>query len=209
MHGGLCPVSYAPSPAPRARVSRVLLPAASSPCSASCTPCPRLPSSALRAPVSRVLLPAASSPCSAFCVLRPASCTPCPRARARVRVRVHVHVFCVLRPAPRAPVPVPASASTCSAFCVLRPTPASSVFRTRAPHPAPAAPHPAPGPWLRLLRPADGCPCSAPCLPPRTSGQVLPASASRRDEKKIGRLPRGTSRFCMHCSGARLTRACG
>ena len=203
MHGGLCPVSYAPSPAPRARVSRVLLPAASSPCSASCTPCPRLPSSALRAPVSRVLLPAASSPCSAFCVLRPASCTPCPRARA--------------------PVPVPASASTCSAFCVLRPTPASSVFRTRAPHPAPAAPHPAPVPvppspaprtprpcpWLRLLRPADGCPCSAPCLPPRTSGQVLPASASRRDEKKIGRLPRGTSRFCMHCSGARLTRACG
>ena len=192
MHGGLCPVSYAPSPAPRARVSRVLLPAASSPCSASCTPCPRLPSSALRAPVSRVLLPAASSPCSAFCVLRsafcvlrPASCTPCPCACARARVRVHV-------------------------FRVLRPAPHARVFRVPHPRPAPAPASPAPrarAPVFCVPRTVARVP--RPVSPPRTSGQVLPASASRRDEKKIGRLPRGTSRFCMHCSGARLTRACG
>lgn len=211
MHGGLCPVSYAPSPAPRARVSRVLLPATSSPCSASCTPCPRLPSSALRAPVSRVLLPAASSPCSASCVLRPA--------------------FCVLRPASCTPRPVPVPASTFYVFRVPRfasraprPRLPSSVFRVPrpAPAPAPAAPHPA----LCARGPAPASPAPrarAPvfCVPqtvarvprpislPRTSGQVLPASASRRDEKKIGRFPTGTSRFCMHCSGARLTRACG
>ena len=181
MHGGLCPVSYAPSPAPRARVSRVLLPAASSPCSAFCV---------LR---------------SAFCVLHPVP--PCPRARARAR----------------APVPVPASASTCSAstcsaFCVLRPTPASSVFRTRAPHPAPVPvpvpvpPSPAPRARARgsvFCVPRTVARVPRPASPPRTSGRLLPASASRRDEKKIGRLPRGTSRFCMHCSGARLTRACG
>lgn len=167
------------------------------PCTGACAP----------SPMPRLLRPVPAFP--VFC---------CPRPVARVLRPAS----CVLRPASRAPVPVPASASasTCSAFCVLRPTPASSVFRTRAPHPAPAAPHPAPMPvppspaprtprpcpWLRLLRPADGSPCSAPCLPPRTSGQVLPASASRRDEKKIGRLPRGTSRFCMHCSGASYSR---
>ena len=211
MHGGLCPVSYAPSPAPRARVSRVLLPAASSPCSASCTPCPRLPSSALRAPISRVLLPAASSPCSAscvlrsaFCVLRPASCVlrpaprapvpPCPRARARVRVRVHV--FRVLRPAPHARV-----------FRVPHPRPRTLRPCPRLPRPAPRARARARGSVFCVPRTVARVP--RPVSPPRTSGQVLPASASRRDEKKIGRLPRGTSRFCMHCSGARLTRACG
>ena len=190
----LCPVSYAPSPAPRARVSRVLLPAASSPCSASCTPCPRLPSSALRAPVSRVLLPAASSPCSAFCVLRPA-----PRAPVPVPVPVPVpastfYVFRVPRFASRAPRPrLPCSASR---------------TRTRTRGPAPASPAPrARGSVFCVPRTVARVP--RPVSPPRTSGQVLPASASRRDEKKIGRLPRGTSRFCMHCSGARLTRACG
>lgn len=172
MHGGLCPVSYAPSPMPR------LL-----------RPVPAFPVFCCPRPVARVL--------------RPASC--------------------VLRPAPRAPVPVPASASasasTCSAFCVLRPTPASSVFRTRAPRPAPRTRGPAP--CARARAPVSRARGSVFCVPrtvarvprpvspPRTSGQVLPASASRRDEKKIGRLPRGTSRFCMHCSGARLTRACG
>jgi hypothetical protein len=205
MHGGLCPVSYAPSPAPRARVSRVLLPAASSPCSASCTPCPRLPSSALRAPVSRVLLPAASSPCSASCVLHPVP--PCPRAPVPVpapRARARVHVLRVPR----------------SAFCVPRPTPASSVFRVPHPHPRPRCPAlcargPAPASPAPRARGSVFCVprtvarVPRPVSPPRTSGQVLPASASRRDEKKIGRLPRGTSRFCMHCSGARLTRACG
>ena len=178
MHGGLCPVSYAPSPAPRARVSRVLLPAASSPCSASCTPCPRLPSSALRAPVSRVLLPAASSPCSAFCVLHPVPPCPCPRPRPRVP-----------RFASRAPRPrLPCSAS-----------------RTRTRGPAPASPAPrARGSVFCVPRTVARVP--RPVSPPRTSGQVLPASARCRDEKKIGRFPTGTSRFCMHCSGASYSR---
>lgn len=129
-------------------------------------------------------------------------------------------VSCAPSPVSRAPCPCPRPRFTCSAFRVLRPAPHARVFRVPHPRPAPAAPHPAPVPvppspaprtprpcpWLRLLRPADGCPCSAPCLPPRTSGQVLPASASRRDEKKIGRFPTGTSRFCMHCSGASYSR---
>lgn len=159
------------------------------PCTGACAP----------SPMPRLLRPVPAFP--VFCCPRfpcSASCTPCPRARARVRVRV----FRVLRPAPHARV-----------FRVPHPRPAP---RTRGPAPcacararAPVSRAPHPCPWLRLLRPADGCPCSAPCLPPRTSGQVLPASASRRDEKKIGRFPTGTSRFCMHCSGARLTRACG
>lgn len=170
MHGGLCPVSYAPSPAPRARVSRVLLPAASSPCSASC-----------------VLRPAS-------CVLHPVPPCPCPRPRPRPRPRVPRFASCA--PRPRLPCSAPAP---------------------RAPHPRPRTLRPCP----RLPRPAPRARGSVFCVPrtvarvprpvspPRTSGQVLPASASRRDEKKIGRLPRGTSRFCMHCSGARLTRACG
>ena len=122
---------------------------------------------------------------SAFCVLRPASCTPCPCACARARVRVHV-------------------------FRVLRPAPHARVFRVPHPRPAPAPASPAPrarAPVFCVPRTVARVP--RPVSPPRTSGQVLPASASRRDEKKIGRLPRGTSRFCMHCSGARLTRACG
>ena len=140
MHGGLCPVSYAPSPAPRARVSRVLLPAASSPCSASC-------------------------------VLRPASCTPCPRARAPCpcpRPRFTCSVFRVPRSAFCVPRPTPASSVfrvPRSAFCVPRPTPASSVFRTPRPRPRTRGSC-APCPCPRLLRSADGSPRSAPYLPP-------------------------------------------
>ena len=207
MHGGLCPVSYAPSPAPRARVSRVLLPAASSPCSASCTPCPRLPSSALRARVFRLLhfVP----PFPVFC---------CPRPVARVLRSAS----CVLHPVPPCPRPRPRPRPRVPRFAsrVPRPTPASSVFRVPHPHPRPRCPAlcargPAPAsPAPRARAPVFCVPQTVarvprPVSPPRTSGQVLPASASRRDEKKIGRLPRGTSRFCMHCSGARLTRACG
>ena len=112
MHGGLCPVSYAPSPAPRARVSRVLLPAASSPCSASCvlrpascTPCPR---ARARVHVLRV-------PRSAFRVLRPAP---------------HARVFRVPhpRPAPRTPHPRPRTLRPCSCPRLPRPAP-----RARAP----------------------------------------------------------------------------
>ena len=137
-------------------------------------------------------------PCTGACAPSPVPRLPSPAPRARARV----HVLRVPR----------------SAFCVPRPTPASSVFRTRAPHPAPAAPHPAPVPpspaprtpppcpCPRLLRSADGSPRSAPYLPPHTSGRLLPASARCRDEKKIGRFPTGTSRFCMHCSGASYSR---
>ncbi len=162
MHGGLCPVSYAPSPAPRARVSRVLLPAASSPCSASC-------------------------------VLRPASCTPCPRARAPCpcpcpRPRFTCSAFRVPRFASRAPRPrLPCSASR-------------TRTRTRTRGPAPRARAPVfcvPQTVARVPRPIS---------PPHTSGRLLPASARCRDEKKIGRVPTGTSRFCMHCSGASYSR---
>ena len=182
MHGGLCPVSYAPSPAPRARVSRVLLPAASSPCSASCTPCPRLPSSALRAPVSRVLLPAASSPCSAFCVLHPVPPCPCPRPRPRPRVP---------RFASRAPRPrLPCSAS-----------------RTRTRGPAPASPAPrargsvfcVPQTVARVPRPV-----SPPALRGR-SFRLLQAAGMKR---KSGGSPEEPPDFAC-IAAARLTRACG
>ena len=135
---------------------------------------------------------------------------------------------CAPSPMPRLLRPTPAS----SVFRTRAPHPRP---RTLRPHPAPVPvppspvpPSPAPRtprpcPCPRLLRPAPRARARAPvfCVPrtvarvprpvslPRTSGQVLPASASRRDEKKIGRFPTGTSRFCMHCSGARLTRACG
>lgn len=127
---GPCTGACAPSPAPRARVFRLLhfVP----PFPVFC--CPR--------PVARVL--------------RPASCTPCPRARARVRV----HVFRVLRPAPhaharvfRVPRPAPAPAPAAPLPCALCPWP-----RTRVS----CAPCPCP----RLLRSADGSPRSAPYLPP-------------------------------------------
>ena len=152
-------------------------------------------------------------PRSAFRVLRPAP-------HARVFRLLHFvpafPVFCCPRPVAR--VLRPASCVLRPASCVLHPVPpcprprprvprfASCAPRPRLPCSAPAPRTPRPCPWLRLLRPADGCPCSAPCLPPRTSGQVLPASASRRDEKKIGRFTTGTSRFCMHCSGASYSR---
>ena len=141
-------------------------------------------------------------PCTGACAPSPVPRLPSPAPRARARV----HVLRVPRFASRARVfRVP-----CSVFRVPRPAPAPA-----APLPCALCPWPrtrvscAPCPCPRLLRSADGSPRSAPYLPPRTSGQVLPASASRRDEKKIGRFPTGTSRFCMHCSGARLTRACG
>ena len=172
------------------------------PCTGACAP----------SPMPRLLRPVPAFP--VFCcprpvarVLRPASCTPCPRARARVRVRVHV--FRVLRPRPR----VPRFAS-----CAPRPRLPCSAPAPRTPHPRPRTLRPCPCP--RLPRPAPRARARArvfcvpqtvarvprPVSPPRTSGQVLPASASRRDEKKIGRLPRGTSRFCMHCSGASYSR---
>lgn len=164
MHGGLCPVSYAPSPAPRARVSRVLLPAASSPCSASCVLRP-----APRAPV----------PASTFYVFR------VPRFASRApRPRLPCSVF-------RVPHPHPHPRPRCPALCARGPAPASPAPRARAPVFC------VPQTVARVPRPISL---------PRTSGQVLPASASRRDEKKIGRFPRGTSRFCMHCSGASYSR---
>lgn len=193
---GPCTGACAPSPMPR------LL-----------RPVPAFPVFCCPRPVARVLRPAPRA--RVFRLLHfvppfPVFCCPRPVARVlRPAFCVLRSASCVLRPAPRAPVPVPASASasTCSAFCVPRPTPASSVFRVPHPHPRPRTRVSCtPCPWLRLLRPADGCPCSAPCLPPRTSGQVLPASARCRDEKKIGRFPTGTSRFCMHCSGASYSR---
>ena len=98
MHGGLCPVSYAPSPAPRARVSRVLLPAASSPCSASC-----------------VLRPASCTPCP-----RARAPCPCPRPRFTCSVfRVPRSAFCVPRPTPassvfRNPHPRPRTRVSCA-----------------------------------------------------------------------------------------------
>ena len=156
----LCPVSCAPCLRPRLTYSAFCVPHP-----APRTPCPRLPSSALRAPVSRVLLPAASSPCSA-----PA---PAPRAPHP-------------RPAPRTRGPAPA-----------------------APHPAPVPPSPAPrarGPVSCVPRTVARVPRPA---PPTHSGAGPSCFGSRRDEKKIGRFPTGTSRFCMHCSGARFTRACG
>ena len=176
------PVARVLRPAPRARVFRLLhfVP----PFPVFC--CPR--------PVARVLRPAS-------CVLRPAPRAPvarCPCPRPRPRPRVPRFASCA--PRPRLPCSAPAPRTR---------------TRTRGPaalRSVPVAPHP------RLLRPVPVPPSSASrgrlpvfraLSPPRTSGQVLPASASRRDEKKIGRLPRGTSRFCMHCSGARLTRACG
>ena len=132
-------------------------------------------------------------PCTGACAPSPVPRLPSPAPRARARV----HVLRVPR----------------SAFCVPRPTPASSVFCTSCPRfPCSAARGPAPCARARgsvFCVPRTVARVPRPVSPPRTSGQVLPASASRRDEKKIGRLPRGTSRFCMHCSGARLTRACG
>ena len=187
-------------------------------------PVPAFPVFCCPRPVARVLRPAPRArvfrllhfvpPFPVFCsprpvarVLRPASCTPCPRARARARARVRVHVFRVLRPAPHARV----FRLPCSA-----PAPRTRT-RTRGPaalRSVPVAPHPwprtrvscAPCPCPRLLRSADGSPRSAPYLPPHTSGRLLPASARCRDEKKIGRFPTGTSRFCMHCSGASYSR---
>ncbi len=182
------PVARVLRPAPRARVFRLLhfVP----PFPVFC--CPR--------PVARVLRPAFCVLRSASCVLRPASCTPCPRAPVppcpRARARVRVHVFRVLRPAPHARV-----------FRVPHPRPRTLRPCPRLPRPAPRARARARGSVFCVPRTVARVP--RPVSPPRTSGQVLPASASRRDEKKIGRLPRGTSRFCMHCSGARLTRACG
>ena len=120
MHGGLCPVSCAPSPVSRARARVHVL---------------RVPRFASRAPRPRL-------PCSVFRVPRSASCTPCPRCPCpRPRPRVPRFASCAPRPAPAAPHPAPVP-----------------------PSPAPRTPRPCP--WLRLLRPADGCPCSAPCLPP-------------------------------------------
>ena len=134
------------------------------PCTGACapSPMPRLLRPVPAFPVFCCPRPVARVPCSAFCVLRSASCVlhpvppcPCPRARAPV-------------PVPPCPCPRPRPRVPRFASCAPRPTPASSVFRTRAPHPAPRTPRPCPCPcpWLRLLRPADGCPCSAPCLPP-------------------------------------------
>lgn len=179
------------------------------PCTGACAP----------SPMPRLLRPVPAFP--VFC---------CPRPVARVLRPAS----CVLRPAPRAPVPAPRARARVhvlrvprSAFRVLRPAPHARVFRVPHPRPAPRTPHPRPRcPALCARGPAPASPAPRarapvfcvprtvarvprPVSPPRTSGQVLPASASRRDEKKIGRLPRGTSRFCMHCSGARLTRACG
>lgn len=138
--------------------------------------------------------------CPVSCAPSPVPCLPSPAPRARVHVlRVPRSAFCVPRPTPassvfRVPHPHPHPRPRCPALCARGPAPASPAPRARAPVFC------VPRTVARVPRPVS---------PPRTSGQVLPASASRRDEKKIGRFPTGTSRFCMHCSGARLTRACG
>lgn len=164
MHGGLCPVSYAPSPAPRARVSRVLLPAASSPCSASC-------------------------------VLRPASCTPCPRARAPCpcpcpRPRFTCSAFRVPRFASRAPRPrLPCSASR-------------TRTRTRTRGPAPRARAPVfcvPQTVARVPRPIS---------PPTLRGGSFRLRHAAGMKRKSGGSPQEPPDFAC-IAAARLTRACG
>lgn len=149
------------------------------PCTGACapSPMPRLLHFVPPFPVFCCPRPVARVLRSAFCVLRPASCTPCP---------------------------VPASASTCSAFCVLRPTPASSVFRTRAPRPAPCARPVAPSsasrgrlPVFRALSP-----------PPTLRGGSFRLRHAAGMKRKSGGSPQEPPDFAC-IAAARLTRACG
>ena len=140
---GPCTGACAPSPMPR------LL-----------RPVPAFPVFCCPRPVARVLR-------SAFCVLRPAPRAPVPAPRARARARVHVlrvprSAFRVLRPAPHARVfrvPRPAPAPAAPLPCALCPWPRTRVSCAPCPCPCPC-------PCPRLLRSADGSPCSAPYLPP-------------------------------------------
>ena len=148
-------------------------------------PVPAFPVFCCPRPVARVLR-------SASFVLHPVPPCPCPRPRPRPRVPRFAS--CAPRPrlpcsapAPRAPHPRP----RCPALCARGPAPASPAPRARAPVFC------VPQTVARVPRPIS---------PPHTSGRLLPASARCRDEKKIGRFPTGTSRFCMHCSGASYSR---
>lgn len=214
MHGGLCPVSCAPSPVsrapcpcPRPRFTcsafRVLRPAPHARVFRLLHFVPPFPVFCCPRPVARVLRPAFCVLRSAFCVLRPASCTPCPRARARVRVRVHVHVFRVLRPAPHArvfrvphPRPAPRTRTRGPAPCARARAPVS-----RAPHPVPVAPSSASRGRLPAFR----------ALSPPThtlrgrSFRLLQAAGMKR---KSGGSPEEPPDFAC-IAAARLTRACG
>ena len=144
-------------------------------------------------------------PCTGACapspvprLLCPVSRLPSPAPRARARV----HVLRVPR----------------SAFCVPRPTPASSVFRVPHPHPHPRPRCPAlcargpapraPCPCPRLLRSADGSPCSAPCLPPALRGRSFRLLQAAGMKRKSGGSPEEPPDFAC-IAAARLTRACG
>lgn len=189
---GPCTGACAPSPAPRARVSRVLRPAP-------------------RARVFRLLhfvppFPVFCCPRPVARVLRSASCTPCPRARARVRVRVRVrvHVFRVLRPAPHARV-----------FRVPHPRPAP-----RTPHPRPRTLRPCPCP--RLPRPAPRARARGsvfcvprtvarvprPASPPALRGRSFRLLQAAGMKRKSGGSPEEPPDFAC-IAAARLTRACG